>query len=315
MPHLSPLRTCLDALRLITCHARPLLLGALPLLALHSYLILVTTPLMRVAFVNSFLKPDDALQRGGYEVRMLAPNLIVPGPGYDFPKGLTQLVYGAEVIALTVFLFWACRRLLAAGRRPQLAGRHILAYGLSFAALLVGLLVLTVAFAIAIGVLGAKLGATGHLVGLLAIAVYLWLVLKIAPLAPALATGDMAFVKRHWLATWRVNGLQTLGLAGMLALAFGAIVIIPANLELAIFGFEYPMGFRGRQIFAMIVMQLQFWAQLVFMTAVFCVLYARYRPHGDITPPRRSPDSGAGPTPRRRPRVLRPGAPHSAAVA
>ena len=112
MPKLRVFRSYADAFESVARNAHWLLFIALPLLALHAYLVMLVNPLIRVAFVNSYLKPADALSQGGYHIRLVHGMGIEPGPGYSFPAALTVAVLVLEAIALIAFVALAQRRLL-----------------------------------------------------------------------------------------------------------------------------------------------------------------------------------------------------------
>lgn len=270
MQALSVKRIYAEAIQAIARDFLWLLLAALPLLFLHAYVVLLTNPLMRVAFVNSYLKPANALARGGYEIQMLEGFQIVPGPGYSFPVILSALVIVAEFLVFTLFAMIAiCRFLKVSSGSPSFVST--VAFGLSVFVLLALNSLLSRVHPPIAHLAPVEWAFPLQMTWTLFV---VWLLLMLGTIAPALANDDWHFVQHTFLATLTTEPLRTLALAGLATLTIAAVHTAPHLLERALFEpGSIPLGFRGLHVYALTVIVLREWLQAVLLIALFIWRY------------------------------------------
>lgn len=271
MPRLRLFRAYADALGAVVRNAHWLLLIAFPLFVLHAYVVMLTNPLIRVAFVNSFLKPADALASGGYEIRFLGGNWIEPGPGYSFPPGLTVVVLVLEAIALIAFVASAQRRLLGETRNPGLQFSW-LSRLLASAGLVVVLFAFLVIFVPQLELIGIMLPtASARLwtlqfvpspfAELLGMAFWLlagWALIKLGTVLLAIAQNDGRCLRRAMLPAVRADFWRTISLILVLAVSFALVQAVPPLLEKAYVPGRMPQDYLGIQIVVFTALLLHF---------------------------------------------------------
>jgi hypothetical protein len=286
MRRLPILRTYGAAWIAVARNAHWLLLCALPFLISQGYVMLLTEPFMRVAFVNSFLKPIAGPSQHGFDVEFGGPKYIIPGPGYDFSTATTLAFCAFGLVALTVFAI-ATHRRVSIGINVRGEGWVSITSFLTYMAGAVALMAPITGFLLTLNFFMPQANAAAHAIspGMLAWAVWIaaallgsWVLVKLGIILAAVAVGDRNFWCTSRLQTLFSDFWRTIGLICVIGITFELFNWTWSLIEWRFFRLgSIPFSFDSAYVCAMAGRLLSLWLQLAFSLSIFTLIYAHYR--------------------------------------
>jgi hypothetical protein len=264
------------------------LVASIPFFVFHSYMVLLNAPLMRVAFVNSFLRPMGFNNGKSFEIQMLSADLVVPGPGFDFSATLTVALVLFELVVGCILAIIIQRRVLKQLGYP-LEGFVASTRFFVYLGLTVLFLLLTAAVFFALPVLKPHImqlaemwypANPSQIIALFNIilgSLACWILLKLGIALAATASGESQFNWDDILFMLGSDFWRTMILNLFMGVMFALMSVVLVPIGWTIFGGAIPTGFNWQFVIVLATILFQFWFQLVFTLIMVTHMYSHYR--------------------------------------
>jgi hypothetical protein len=268
------------------------LFASIPIFVLHTYFVIEAFPLIRVPFVNSFLRARNASgdydTLKGFEIQAIGPGNIIAGPGYEFNPFLSLGLSIAELGLVCIFAIYF-HRVVLKQTGHELADTAWFSIMWRYFGFVLLYFAITIAFLFAVPLFlpqlisYVKLWLPAQTSLILAIGQIVYgtlgafILFKLAIKLVATAANDQLFKIKAFYQIVKVDFWPTVGLIILMGIMFAMLgaAFIPVGPML--FGLEMPLGFDWRFCVVIATVLFQFWFQLIFTLVLATIVYSHYK--------------------------------------